>query len=483
MKLIISLLLVASVATAATVERQIDRLLLGTDANGGGNSITNLARVETGALQLGGTSRTNWPADAAPVSISGGSNVVIVLAGTNYTVHVPSLPWTAITDAPSFEAAGAAAAQMLNLSNTFNNALGSIGAANSNYFAASNWVLVVSATDMQNLSNTVFNAGFLTGSATQSVFHLGAPNVVTSTNTFRSTLYVNDALRINRWFTNAGGDTCFAIQTPGASVSMGRWFYAPGTGTILRTSQIQLMSTNGVINFTFENPPVTNTTVAGFGINNGTLTGLVSGGITEILSTAGPITTNSSTSVTLGAPTNASALANFPATVPRIVARYDVSNIASLTITNSSFGAASNSTLIVYWENLYSSRNDISTDSITVALSGTPTGTNHVGYAASYGTQFITGATKTNAWFFPLCGSYSDPNNATTGHLQFGNLFNTNTVCKTCSGKGMGITGGYAVESYDMAGRASPIANIVPNITLTPRFGTSFWGRLIVELH
>lgn len=300
-------------------------------------------------------------------SISAGSNVVVVVSGTNYTIHVPSFPWSAITGAPSFDPAGtavaqqqnlsnsvfntgfltagsnfvfdvsgAAAAQMLNLSNSVNSTFtplalltgGTITNGTLRFFSAVNgpdtnsslllgsgsqgillygnyvdgevgwesslnfeinagaWKFshplqfpddtiqssagitnILSGTPNVTLGTNGYTitvnvstqdlSGLLQPSATQNVFQLSAPNVITATNTMRSTLYINDALRINRWFSNAS-DTVFAVQTPGAASSMARMYHSAGTGVVLSLQGFEGRDTNGTVNWRITTQPITN---------------------------------------------------------------------------------------------------------------------------------------------------------------------------------------------------------------------------------
>jgi hypothetical protein len=308
----VALLLAVLSCSGATVERQIDRLLLGTDANGGGNSFTNLAIVNSSnvtarSVTLGGESRTEWPASAAALNLIAGSNIVIVVDGTNYTLHVPSLPWAAISGAPSFDTAGTALAQQQNLSNTVNSIFAATGLANTNYFAASNWVLTISATDMQNLSNTVFNYGFLTATSTQSIFQLGAPNVITETNTFRQRQIFNDKLL---WQLSLTGQIVYlnGLQNFGTSNQLAGMRWNTGdpyiAGASIFGQGFQTISTGGTYGVTV----MTNGVRFADGTTQTTAAVSGGGGITNILSSAGPVTTNSATSVTIGSPTNSASL-------------------------------------------------------------------------------------------------------------------------------------------------------------------------------
>jgi hypothetical protein len=443
------------------VERQIDRLLLGTDANGGGNSFTNLASINSSnvtarSVTLGGESRTEWPASAAALNLIAGSNIVIAVDGTNYTLHVPSLPWAAISGAPSFDTAGTALAQQQNLSNTVNSIFGATGLANTNYFAASNWVLTVSATDMMNLSNTVFNYGFLTATSTQSIFQLGAPNVITATNTHRATEYFNDAIRIQRNFSNAS-DTVFAVQTPGAASSMARLYHSIGTGIVLRLQGFEQSDTNGTINWRITTQPITNTTVAGFGVSNGVLTGAV-----------------------------ASAEFVYSNAVEIVVSNVTLNVASSYTFNPSNFLWAvrsSNAVLKLSYSNLRTTRSDTPLDSMATTWAGVGA-TNCFGEQGGYSIQSLSQATRSNAVFAPCAATLQSACQlpaGTSGTIFYRNIFNTNST-KTFDGFGGVINGNGQVGCGSIFGCCTNNPTLYPSLTYSSRFSTGVSATLMFSI-
>jgi hypothetical protein len=101
-------------------------------------------------------------------------------------------------------------------------------------------------------------SGLLAPVSTQSLWNLTMSMISTAaSNTLRGTLYINDALRISRWFSNAV-DTVFAVQTPGAANSMARMYHEAGTGVVLRLQAYELCETNGTILCRITTMPLTN---------------------------------------------------------------------------------------------------------------------------------------------------------------------------------------------------------------------------------
>lgn len=233
MKHLIAIFCFATAAAGATIERQVDRLLLGTDANGGGHSITNLGTISSSnvtarSMTFNGVTLFDWPAGFTP-SWQPGSNTAWQITGSNVVLQITGVLPNAMIPPLDYDAVGSADKVQSNLiafasgaSNTFlatiawQSWLGTNGlsaTAGDNRFTGSNSFPVI-----------YFRTGLVTNIITRGVTNWiactglvmayesspGDPTVLGTNSVFLTEVFADETLRV-AGTTNIIGDV-LAVQ-------------------------------------------------------------------------------------------------------------------------------------------------------------------------------------------------------------------------------------------------------------------------------